>query len=157
MSRTKRGSATSRARRKAAASASALGKAEPAPPMAELRRRATRRLRAVARLRALVEREYRVAAEECERLRAAWPAEAIPAEARAAAPEQAGRTGGGSGREEGRREPLQLEALQAEAEATRASSDGSNESMTGLLGFLEELSAILSPHQDAPADVRPMK
>ncbi len=44
-----------------------------APPMAELRRRATERLRRLERLLAIVQAEHQAAAAECERLRAAKP------------------------------------------------------------------------------------
>jgi hypothetical protein len=44
-----------------------------APPLAELRRRATQRLRQIACLLAIVRAEYDAAAAECERLDAAGP------------------------------------------------------------------------------------
>jgi len=45
----------------------------PGPSMAELRRRASRQLREIARLLAVVQSEYAAAAAECDRLRAARP------------------------------------------------------------------------------------
>jgi len=59
--------------RRPPAAASASEKAREAPPLAELRRRATQRLQEIACLLAVVRAEYLVALADCQRLQAARP------------------------------------------------------------------------------------
>ncbi len=148
-----------------------------APPMAELRRRATQRLRRLERLLAIVRAECQTAAAECERLRAAkpdavgaldidrnggMPAADLPVVRRAKPASVASR-----GRSE------QLEALISDLESatergSAAHADGAGqpgrdrsaktspvgvprEAEAGsLLSFLDDLAEALSPASDRP-------
>lgn len=208
MRRAKRAPTKPRTRRKPAARASRGAANRPTQPrvvgpsLAELRRRATERLRGIARLRAVIEREHLAAEEICDRLRAARPTEVVAWGPRVGLAEEDGEPSAGA--EEGARPRVRLgalqsklraahaaleaaesrnrglqrrllaleaqrlepdgsgtrqggglgasraevAALQAELRRARAGSDGLRENMTSLLGFLDELSGILSPSEE---------
>jgi cell division septum initiation protein DivIVA len=131
-----------------------LAEAGPGPSLAELKRRATARRRELGRFLAAVEREYRAAAEECERLRAARP-ESLP-NAPASDHERPSREPADGDEREGAR--LRIAALQQalrQAEQTLAAAQARNRQLEEEVAALEAQRVLADERPDQGTTGKP--